>query len=157
MLTFVPVQDKHLLDAELCIMNSNPAYNLISEDREMLNKQDIAEDREEGKAVSAKRFLIMDGDVPAGIFEYCPLNPSDQKPWIGLFILHHSYQGKGYAAAAYETAEKLLLDEGFTEMRLGVLTENERGRKFWRKMGYFAFKEGVHKGKPIIHFTKQMK
>ncbi|TDL80242.1 GNAT family N-acetyltransferase [Peribacillus frigoritolerans] len=151
-------REKEHLPAELEIMNSNPDFNLISCGKPHLTEEDLRKEREEGKAVDAKRFMIKQKNQIIGIIEYCPLNPNDGKPWIGLFIIHRDVQGKGLAKLAYETAEEELLSvEGFSEVRLGVLTNNERGNLFWQRMGYTAFKEGMYENRPIYHYEKKIK
>ncbi|MDR0136958.1 GNAT family N-acetyltransferase [Metabacillus idriensis] len=151
-------REKEHLPAEMEIMNSNPDYNLISCGKPHLTEEDLEKEREEGKAVDAKRFMIKHENQIIGIIEYCPMNPNDGKPWIGLFIIHRNFQGKGLAKLTYEAAEKKLLAvEGFSEVRLGVLTNNERGNSFWQRMGYTAFKEGMYENRPIYHFEKKLK
>ncbi|MGG4488357.1 N-acetyltransferase family protein [Metabacillus idriensis] len=150
-------REKQHFPAEMEIMNSNPDFNLISYGRHHLTEEDLQKEREEGIAVDAKRFMIKHENQIIGIIEYCPLNPNDGKPWIGLFIIHRNFQGKGLSKLAYETAEKeLLAAEGFSEVRLGVLTNNERGHLFWLRMGYTAFKEGVYEDRPICHYKKRL-
>ncbi|WP_191561984.1 GNAT family N-acetyltransferase [Metabacillus idriensis] len=156
MITLEFRQDRHL-PIELEIMNSNPEFNQISNGKTHLNQEDLDKERQEGKAVHAKRYVIKEHEQYIGIIEYCPLNPNDGKPWIGLFVMHKDFQGKGLAKLAYENAEAHLAAEGFKEIRLGVLTNNDRGIKFWERMGYTAFKEGMHENKPIFHYQKRIK
>lgn len=156
MITLELRQDLHL-PIELEIMNSNPEFNQISNGKSLLSEEDLDKEREEGKAVHARRYVIKGHAQYIGLIEYCPLNPNDGKPWIGLFVIHHDFHGKGLAKLAYEKAEMKLAAEGFEEVRLGVLTNNDRGNRFWERMGYTAFKEGMHDNKPIFHYQKKIK
>ncbi|MFY0759460.1 GNAT family N-acetyltransferase [Metabacillus dongyingensis] len=156
MITLEPRGKEHL-QCELEIMNSNPDFNIISSGKPNVTEEDLEKEREEGKAVNAKRFMMKHDQQTIGLIEYCPLNPNDGKPWIGLFIIHSDFQGKGLAKLAYEAAEEVLAEEGFSEIRLGVLTNNERGNSFWQRMGFIAFKEGLHENRPIYHYKKKIK
>jgi hypothetical protein len=82
------------LEVELDIMNSNPAYNIISKDREKIDEEDIRNEYLECKRLNTERLLVKQNDAYIGLIDYCFENPSDNLTWISLFVIHQKYQGK---------------------------------------------------------------
>ncbi|MGG3738426.1 hypothetical protein [Aeribacillus pallidus] len=65
------------LEVELDIMNSNPAYNIISKDREKIDEEDIRNEYLECKRLNTERLLVKQNDAYIGLIDYCLENPSD--------------------------------------------------------------------------------
>jgi GNAT superfamily N-acetyltransferase len=55
---------------------------------------------------------------------------------LALFLLATALRGRGIAAALYVAMESWAITGGALWMRLGVVTANARGRRFWERCGY---------------------
>jgi GNAT superfamily N-acetyltransferase len=55
---------------------------------------------------------------------------------LGLFVVATRLHGGGFAQAAYEAYEQWARSGGAHWLRLGVVTQNERGIRFWQRQGY---------------------
>lgn len=138
------------LDYEKEIMNSNPAYNLISKNKEAINEEDIRNEYLECEKFNAERLLVKQNDEYIGLVDYCLSNPSDNKTWISLFVIHKRYQGNGTATLVYHSFENMIKKMNKNVLRLAVHKQNEHGLRFWYKLGYQKFKEVNYQGK--LHY-----
>ena len=59
---------------------------------------------------------------------------------IGLFIFHPSKRGQGLAQPIHQTIVELAKEEGVKSLRVGVVTQNDRGQAFWFGLGYTEVK-----------------
>ena len=64
-------------------------------------------------------------------------------PWIGLLLIDGAWQSQSLGAEAARVIEGQLAQEGWTEIRLGVLRANPRARRFWERQGYTVYDERV--------------
>ncbi|MFN7572084.1 MAG: GNAT family N-acetyltransferase [Betaproteobacteria bacterium] len=55
---------------------------------------------------------------------------------LGLLIVATRLHGSGFAQAAHAAYEQWARESGAQWLRLGVVTQNERGIRFWRRQGY---------------------
>ena len=55
---------------------------------------------------------------------------------VGLFIVATALHGSGTAAALYQSLEDWMKAHGAAWVRLGVVLGNEKGERFWQKVGY---------------------
>ena len=55
---------------------------------------------------------------------------------IGLMLLAEESRGKGLGAKLFEALEKCIRENNVIKIRLGVLEDNDIGRKFWKRMGF---------------------
>ena len=55
---------------------------------------------------------------------------------IGLMLLAKESRGKGTGAKLFEALEKCIRENNVIKIRLGVLEDNDIGRKFWKRMGF---------------------
>lgn len=63
--------------------------------------------------------------------------PSPQSGWIGLLIIRHEFQGRGYGPEAAKLLEDHLFSyAGVREVGLAVLVQNAPALRFWEKRGY---------------------
>ncbi|MEW9501774.1 GNAT family N-acetyltransferase [Jeotgalibacillus marinus] len=108
------------LELEMEIMNSNPAYNLISKNKEKIQEEDIRDEHLESERLNAERLLIKQNKNYIGLVDYCLSNPSDNKPWISLFVIHKKYQGNGNATLAYQSFEQMIYKMNKKVLRLAV-------------------------------------
>lgn len=143
-------------EIELEIMNSNSSYNLISKNKRAINLQDIRSEYEESKKLNTIRLLIKQDENYIGLVDYCLNNPSDNTPWISLFVIHKKFQGLGNSLAAYHYFENLIKQENKGKLRLAVHKDNEKGVRFWTKLGFNKFKEVIFEGKPHFCLEKDL-
>ena len=66
-------------------------------------------------------------------------HPREPCPWIGLLLIDGSRHGEGLGTATAHAVEHLLADEGWTEVRIGVLASNPSALAFWTRRGYAAY------------------
>ncbi|MFN9107380.1 MAG: GNAT family N-acetyltransferase [Betaproteobacteria bacterium] len=55
---------------------------------------------------------------------------------LGLFVVATRLHGSGFAQAAHAAYEQWARSSGAQWLRLGVVTQNERGIRFWQRQGY---------------------
>ncbi|KGX83101.1 GNAT family N-acetyltransferase [Pontibacillus marinus] len=149
--------DMNKAEIEINIMNSNPSYNLISKNKSTINLQDIRSEYEESNKLNTTRLFIKQDDNYIGLVDCCLNNPSDNFPWISLFVIHKEFQGKGKSVEAYYGFEELIKNKNKEKLRLAVHKENESGVSFWSKLGYTSFKEVLFEGKPHLCMEKELK
>lgn len=125
-------------DEFLAIFNSNPDYLEASEGKRRYSRGDaesylFAETaREHGRCLAIRRRN--DGRLVGTAALVVP-HP-DGYPWIGLLIIDGDRQRKGFGREAALAIEAALAEEGWREVRLGVLTRNEQALPFWQGGGY---------------------
>jgi GNAT superfamily N-acetyltransferase len=141
---------------ELEIMNSNSSYNQISKNKSIINYVDIQSEYEESKKLNTTRLLIKQGDNYIGLVDFCINNPSDNTPWVSLFVIHKQFQGLGKSFEALQHLENLIRKEGKKKLRLAVHKENEKADLFWTKLGFNKFKEVIFEGKPHYCLEKDL-
>lgn len=135
-------------------MNSNPEYNLISEDKLYLTEADILKEHED--EIEKERYIVTSESGPIAIVDFTMCNPRDKNPWLGLFIIHKHAQNKGHAETIYSEYEELMIKRQIKEVHLGCLVNNEPGIRFWGKTGYSIYKEIDFKGKPLYCLKKNL-
>ncbi|WP_034756497.1 GNAT family N-acetyltransferase [Rossellomorea vietnamensis] len=141
---------------ELEIMNSNSSYNQMSKNKSTINYVDILSEYEESKKLNTTRLLIKQGNNYIGLVDYCINNPSDNTPWISLFVIHKQFQGGGNSLGVFQQLEDLIRKEGKKKLRLAVHKENEKGILFWTRLGFNKFKEIIFEGKPHYCLEKNL-
>ena len=55
---------------------------------------------------------------------------------LGLLVLEPRSRGKGIGETANELVEDWARSNNFSRIRLGVLFDNEKGLRFWHRVGY---------------------
>lgn len=144
------------VEAELAIMNSNPAFNLVSKDKEELTLQEIIDDRSESVQIGAERFLIEVEHGYVGVIDWLMKNPNDGYPWLGLLTIKKEYQNHGYAKQALCQFYDLMRERGVTELRIGVIAMNKPAHRFWRAQGFEEVKSSEVGDKPILIYEKRI-
>ncbi|MFF2449066.1 GNAT family N-acetyltransferase [Neobacillus sp. NPDC058068] len=119
------------------IINSNPGYNQLGNEKESRTLEEVKVELLNNKTKSL--FIKLD-DTYIGIVDYLLLNEKDQCPWLGLMIIHADYQGFGFGTQAYYKLEKELIDNGLSVLRVGILKENHHAQRFWSSLGFEYFK-----------------
>ncbi|RDI47687.1 GNAT family N-acetyltransferase [Falsibacillus pallidus] len=143
-------------EIELGIMNSNPAYNLLVNGREVLSEDDIQKEYEESKKLKTERYLVKIDGKALGVIDFCPLNLNDQMPWLGLLVMHRSVQANGLGKEVYIEFEKQLKKRNFNVIRLGVIEGNKKACGFWKSIGFSPYDEKMLNGKAIYCFQKDI-
>lgn len=136
MINLEPITEDTLYIAKE-IANSNEVYNKLENGNTNRTDEEI---RKEFIGTESEHFFIKADDTYIGILSYLHINPKDQTPWIGLFMIHGDYQGFGYGMAAYNHIEQHLLSQGKNKIRLGVLEKNDGAKRFWENNGYSFYK-----------------
>jgi len=150
MITFEPIKHETLYIAKE-IINSNKAYNIMENGNDTRSDEEIAKQFNND---SSESFFLKADDTYIGIVDFMLNNPKDDSPWIGLFIIHHDYQGYGYGSIAYDNLEQHLQARGLTKIRLAILLENDGAKRFWESFGYTFYKTSESKGIPVDCYEK---
>lgn len=130
-------------DEFLAIFNSNPDYLEASDGKRTYERSDVeiylyAEtNREDGRCLQIR---LGQGNTLVGTAALL-VPHTDGYPWIGLLIIDADYQKDGLGREAARALETALAEEGWKEVRLGVLKRNERALPFWKNCGYGVVEE----------------
>lgn len=131
-LSFENISEETLYIA-LEIINSNPAYNILEYGKESKSLEEL-------KNVFLNRentsMFIKADDTYIGIMQY---RMEDKLPWIILFMIHRDYQGFGFAREAYFAFQQDIANNISAAVRLSILKENRKGRKFWESIGFTIY------------------
>ncbi len=152
MITFEKITEKSL-DTVLEIVNSNSSYNKLENGRSTRTLEEI---NKEFLNPSTESFIIKIENKNIGVIDFLPNNPKDDKPWLGLLMIHQDYQGLEYGRMAYLDFEKRFLRKTYNSVRLGVLEENRNGMTFWRSLGFQFYRESSWNGKTVKCFEKRL-
>ncbi|WDL97268.1 GNAT family N-acetyltransferase [Alicyclobacillus sp. ALC3] len=140
MIEFQPVTgDKISLLKE--IVNSNHAYNTLSEGHSELTDREILHMYESSNGHNAVMNFVVAGGRAVGVIDYLMENPYDNMPWLGLLMIHSHYHGQGYAVEALRKYESLMRDLGKGTVRLGVIKGNDHALRFWTNRGFAFYEE----------------
>ncbi len=83
-----------------------------------------------------------DGDKHIGTTKLEPINLAEGHATIGILIGDKAFWGAGYGPEAMSRLMRHAFDDlGVKEVRLGVLSENQRGLKAYPKIGFHITKE----------------
>ncbi|WP_214829547.1 GNAT family N-acetyltransferase [Exiguobacterium algae] len=100
-------------------------------------------------------LLLEQDDHIVAIADLLKRHPVDGSLWLGLFIIDEPLQGTGAAQRLYEQLEQEYMRPFHHVFRLGVLPENERGRRFWERNGYVYERESVTGRGVSVHVLKK--
>jgi GNAT superfamily N-acetyltransferase len=145
---------KETIPLELEVMNSNPTYNILSENKPFLIDLDIIAEHEE--KIKKERFIITDSLKTVAIIDFTMCNPRDQNPWLGLLIVHYNHQKQGFASQIYIQYEQLMKERHASSIHLGCLKANDVGLQFWNKHGYIIYEERNFRGKELLCLKKEL-
>ncbi|CAM3342954.1 N-acetyltransferase domain-containing protein [Streptococcus pluranimalium] len=89
-----------------------------------------------GKRREDKHFVgYFDKDKLIAVLDLVEGYPSEEKAFIGLFMLDKAYQGKGLGSQLIvELLESLMRQ--FKILRLGYVATNSPAKAFWEKQGF---------------------
>ncbi|MGG4396112.1 GNAT family N-acetyltransferase [Paenibacillus thiaminolyticus] len=135
MLSFEKTSAK-LVDVEEAIINSNPLFNLVSRNKEIISREEVLDDIQQAHRIGAQRMLVKDDADYIGILEYLPMNPADQCTWLGLLVISGELQSQGYGTQAVQLFEEHMESQGIGKYRIGVITKNTPAHLFWMRQGF---------------------
>jgi RimJ/RimL family protein N-acetyltransferase len=148
------VVTKETLYIALEMINSNPEYNIYENGKEARTLADMEEEFLNPSSISS--FIKLD-DTYIGIIDYLLENPKDHYPWLGLLLLHGDYQGYGFGAQAFALYENEMLKRGKSRVRIGVLKENKKAKRFWESLGFNYYNTATtQNGSGIFCYEKQI-
>ena len=105
-----------------------------------------------GKSLADKFiFGIFLDNALAGVLDAVRDYPQDGVWWIGLVLLDPAQRGQGAGKQALNAFAALAKKQGAQALMLGVVDENQRGLKFWQRMGF----ELVEKRPPRLFGRKE--
>lgn len=62
--------------------------------------------------------------------------PNEKEYIIGLMMIDPVERGKGIGSKLHDWLKEWCLELGVNKLRIGVITDNNRGYNFWTKLGY---------------------
>lgn len=148
------LSSRDMITIELDIMNSHPEYNLLSDGKKYLTKEDMMEEHDEGNELEKERYLIKYEDQYIGIIDFIMENPRDQMPWLGLLIIHKDWNNKSLAKLALSKYVEIMRSRNISEVRLGCYAENTKGIHFWKNNGFIKIKEVILNEKQLWIMSK---
>lgn len=84
--------------------------------------------------------------------------PNQETAFIGFFMMHKDYQGKGIGTEIVADCCKVLEEEGYQYMRLGFAKGNPQSESFWIKNGFARTgEETVLERYTVVVMEKQLK
>ena len=93
----------------------------------------------EGAMLDALRHVLVVTDkestTTVGLVDFVDESPADGVPWIGLVIIHQSYQRAGAGTSVVQTIAVHLASLGHSVVRMAVMEANDVGLRFVRRMG----------------------
>lgn len=128
--------------------NINDVYNLLNKNEYYLSKvqnhkltvDECIEDINalpDNKTMDSKTYVsIYDNEKCICLIDIVTQYPNDETAFLGLFILDVDYQQKGVGTLFFKKIENAVKKAGFKTIRLGCMSGNEKGKKFWSKMGF---------------------
>lgn len=84
----------------------------------------------------AKMIINKEENKPIGYIAYYLGYPSAESLFIASLFFHNDYQQKGYGTIVVDRLAQHAEQSGFSELRVGVLTENKPGFAFWTKQKF---------------------
>lgn len=153
-ITFEEVTEKQIATVQ-DIVTSNKAYNVLENGRENRTIEEIKKEFLNPKTFS---YVIKADENVVGVIDYLDENPKDHYPWLGLFMIHEKFKGRGLGKKAYLEFEGTLIRLGKPAVRLGVLTENTHAKVFWERLGFVWYETKPYlEGKEVACYEKKLK
>lgn len=134
--TFVLVSEPS--ERILEIYQSNDAYFMIAEGESATMNDVITDIQARPKTnIDYKKgyTCIKKDDQMIGVADFLMGYPSEDCLYIGLFMLDRAIQNQGIGS---DIIQKIQANTTFSQIRLGVLSENLAALHFWKKHGFIA-------------------
>ncbi|WP_164515148.1 GNAT family N-acetyltransferase [Paenibacillus lentus] len=145
-----------MIEVEASILNSDPYYNRIAKDKEILTMKEIKAEIHESLELGVERYLLKEEGEYVGILEILMRNPNDGYTWLGLLEIKKEHQGKGYGYKALNLFYDMMRVRQVERFRLGVISENKPGHRFWRRQGMKPVKFTMKDNKEIVIYEKKI-
>lgn len=98
-----------------------------------------------GKGYEDKFYIgFFDGNVLVAVMDLILDFPKAGTAFIGLFMMHQGYQGKGIGSKIIGECVGCFQTLGFRAVQLGVDKENPQSFAFWRKNGFAVISEETY-------------
>lgn len=89
-----------------------------------------------GEFFHVKLIAEKEQSQPVGYIAYYLGYPNAQSLFVASLFFHNDYQHNGYGTAIADKLSELAKNSGFSELRVGVMTENKAGFAFWAKQKF---------------------
>ena len=90
-----------------------------------------------GKSLEDKFYIgFWKDNVLTALMDLIWAYPERDTAFIGLFMVHASFQAQGIGSAIFDEAWEFLIKSGFTRIRLAVDQGNPQSEGFWSKNGF---------------------
>lgn len=136
--------------------DANPEYSLRVEGRAPpadAAKLELAARPPEGWSYSRRWLLGFDDDdrTMVGVADVVADLLAPRVWHVGLFIVATALHGRGVARVLYDALEEWMRDSGARWLRLGVVEDNVRAERFWRRLGYaeVRMRNGIEMGERV--------
>jgi RimJ/RimL family protein N-acetyltransferase len=97
----------------------------------------------EGALLDPARHLLVvthkESGATVGLVDFIDESPADEMPWIGLVIIHRSYQRAGAGTSVVQAIAAHLESLSHRAVRMAVMEGNEAGLGFLRSIGCDEF------------------
>jgi RimJ/RimL family protein N-acetyltransferase len=140
-LTFAPVTEADFPEL-LDVYNSNPDYMEMAEGSRTVTLETVEKDHREHLAFADSfSFAIREkgSSTVIGISQFILCNPNDGFPWLGLIMLHSAKHKYGYGREFMEVLIDWYRENGYPELRLGVLEKNLSVVPFYERLGFSVY------------------
>jgi len=81
-------------------------------------------------------------------------NPGDGYTWLGLLEINKEHQSRGYGYQALNLFYEMMRKRQVRQFRLGVISENEPGHRFWKRQGMKPIKISDADGREVVVYEK---
>ena len=122
---------------DLCRANRR-YYRYMKTEPTKRNLTEVISEMPEGTDAAQKNFLGFydaDGKLVA-ILDLITAYPQAGSAFIGWFMVEAELQGQGIGSQIFADIRASLEAQGYTELALGVIKENEPAIEFWEKQGF---------------------
>lgn len=146
------IEDEDKKNALLQIYTSNDWYFSLQNDTPSLEniKNDITLKPEGLNLDSKYYFLIYDKEKSIAVIDFLKGYPTNDTVFIGLLMVDENIQGEGYGSKIVNGLMKKFKTEGYRTVRIAVIEENDKGLKFWNKLGFKLIKSSTSQINPKI-------
>ncbi|WP_312114804.1 GNAT family N-acetyltransferase [Brevibacillus reuszeri] len=140
------------LTLTLEIYNSNPDYNLLRNGDDSVTLAEVEAEYDATLTIPTGYWLALCvADRLIGVMHLIVSNPSDQKSWISMLLLHSDYQRQGFGKEAVSLVEQHCLKAGSRNIHHGVIAHNAQALLFWGMLGYEQYR---HVQAPVGRLTQ---
>lgn len=119
-------------------------YFMLCENKRPTTKtlEEILTEVPEGYSTEDKVVIeVLEGDKVVGLIDILRGYP-DKKAWmIGLLLIAPEFRRLGYGKLIHKEIKRMAKADGAERLRIGVVEENLKAHRFWRKLEYDCVKK----------------